>query len=51
MKDEIGKKISIIQKYPKQKIAIKKVIIKIEIKNKLEENYEFFIEGEIEKKN
>lgn len=28
----------IIQKYPKQKITIKRVMIKIEIKNKLDEN-------------
>ena len=39
MKDEIEKKN--IQKNPKQKIIIKKIRIKIEIKNKLEDNYEF----------
>jgi hypothetical protein len=33
-----------IQKDSKQKIAIKKMRINIEIKNKLEENYNFFIE-------
>jgi hypothetical protein len=27
------------------------MIIKIKIKNKLEDNYEFFIQGEIKKKN
>jgi hypothetical protein len=39
LKDEIEKKI--IQKAPKQKITIKRIRIKIEIKNKLENNYEF----------
>jgi hypothetical protein len=36
---------SIIQKDPKQTITNKKIRIKIEIKNKLEGNYIFFIEG------
>jgi hypothetical protein len=39
LKDEIEKKIT--QKAPKQKITIKRIRIKIEIKNKLENNYEF----------
>jgi hypothetical protein len=35
---------SIIQKDPKPKIAIKGIRIKIEIKNKLEDNYKILIE-------
>jgi len=46
LKDEIEKKKSTIQKYPKQKkkIAIKRMRIKIEKKTKLKDNYKFFIE-------
>jgi len=44
LRDKIGKKNSITQKDPKfkKKIAIKRMRIKIEIKNKLEDDYEFF---------
>jgi len=45
LKDEIKEKKSIIQKDPKPKIEIRRMKIKIEIKNKLEDNYNFFIEG------
>ena len=38
----LGKKI--IQKDPKLKISIKRIRIKIEIKNKLDDNYKFSIE-------
>jgi len=38
-----GKKIS-YTKGSKTQIAVKKMMIKIKIKNELEENYEFFIE-------
>jgi hypothetical protein len=39
------KKILIIQKDQKQKITLKRMRIKSEIKNKLEDNYKFLIEG------
>jgi hypothetical protein len=42
---KLKKKKSIIQKDPKPKIEIRRMKIKIEIKNKLEDNYNFFIEG------
>jgi hypothetical protein len=35
---------SIIQKDPKPKLEIKRIRIKIEIKNKLDDNYQFAIE-------
>jgi hypothetical protein len=46
LKDEIEKtkKNSIIQKDPKPKLEIKRIRIKIEIKNKLDDNYQFSIE-------
>jgi hypothetical protein len=44
LKDEIGKKTNYI-KGSKIKIVIRKMRIKIKIKNKLEDNYKFFIEG------
>jgi len=40
--NKIEKKKSIIQKDLKPKITIKKMMIKVEIKNKLEKNYKFF---------
>ena len=43
LKDEIGKKFS-YTKGSKTQIAVKKMMIKIKIKNDLEDNYEFFIE-------
>jgi hypothetical protein len=39
------KKKLIIQNDPKQKITLKRMRIKSEIKNKLEGNYKFLIEG------
>jgi hypothetical protein len=44
LKNKIEKQNSIIQKDSKQKIATKRMRIKIEIKNKLEGNYKFLIE-------
>jgi hypothetical protein len=41
LKDEIGKNIS-YTKGSKTKIAVKRMMIKIKIKNELEDNYEFF---------
>ena len=45
LKDEIKKKNPIIQKDPKQKITIQKIKVKIEIKNKLDDNYKFLTQG------
>ena len=39
-----NKKNSIIQKDPKPKLEIKRIRIKIDIKNKLDDNYQFSIE-------
>jgi hypothetical protein len=41
---KLDKTKSILQKDPKQKKKIKTMMIKIKIKNKLESNFEFFIE-------
>ena len=46
LKDGIKKKLNYIEGSKIKKIAIKKIMIKIKIKNKLEDNYRlFFIEG------
>jgi hypothetical protein len=47
LKDEIKKRISIIQKDLKQQLAIKRM----RIKNKIQNKFYFLLKGEIEKKN
>jgi hypothetical protein len=45
LKDKIGEKHLITQKESKIKKIIKRIRVKIEIKNKLKGNHKFFIKG------